>query len=113
LNLRDLHKAPPATWFTRRERQILQGICARRSNKQIAGDLGIQPGSVKNAVGVLLEKFRGGLADRDDLMFWASQNPEDVLRGYTRTLKLHRQPCTCGSPACTMLVQLDQLKPAA
>jgi DNA-binding CsgD family transcriptional regulator len=105
---RTLRQAPRTLWFSKRERQILRGICRRQQNKQIAEDLGIAAGSVKNVVNTLLRKMEG-IQDREDLRTWCLQHIDDVERGLTNDPKLHRTPCGCGSLGCEMLAQLDRL----
>lgn len=100
MDLSDLRDLPQTLFFSRRERQILQAICYRQSNKQIAADLGVTTGTVKNSITVLLRRMEG-LQDRGDLLLWCLQHPEDLKRGYTRDRGLHVDGCECGSPGCS------------
>ena len=71
-------KRPPA--LTARERDVLHGVCAGLTNRQIADDLHLGTATVKSYVSRLLEKFvvatrvglviaayQCGLVDRDDV----------------------------------------------
>jgi DNA-binding CsgD family transcriptional regulator len=94
-------------WFSPREREVLAGIVRRKANKEIAAELEIAIGSVRNVVTQLLRKF-DGLENRADLREWALQHPDDLAKGRTHHRRLHPRSCLCGSPSCNLLNQVDQ-----
>ncbi|GGH51264.1 response regulator [Microbacterium album] len=63
---------PARSALTPRERDLIRGIAEGKSNREIAKDLSITPGSVKNAIARMLTKH--GLATRSHLISWAFRN---------------------------------------
>ena len=62
----------PAPRFSRRERQLLEGVVDGLSNAQIARILGLQPQTVKNTLTVIYEKV--GVRNRLQLAVYALRN---------------------------------------
>jgi DNA-binding CsgD family transcriptional regulator len=88
----------PPLWFTRRERETLLLLCTFQSNKQMAAELGISIPTVKTHITLLLRKL--DLFDRTELIGWALQHEEGVLRGFTRDRELHESGCACEASYC-------------
>jgi DNA-binding SARP family transcriptional activator/DNA-binding CsgD family transcriptional regulator len=67
--------APPPAWAMRplapREDEVARLIAQGRSNREIAGLLGLSPRTVETHVGRILRKL--GLASRDQVAAWATQ----------------------------------------
>jgi DNA-binding CsgD family transcriptional regulator len=96
-----LRTAPAeAIWFSPRQRQVLPGIVAGWSYKEIAGAMKISEKTVQLHVCGLLRRLN--LRDRKELQAWCAQNPADVRLGVTRSPGLHEAGCSCGSEYCSL-----------
>ena len=99
--------------FTNREREILELLARRHSNKLIAAALEIEVATVKNHVNGLLKKLRRWCDGSRDLMVWAFQHPEAVRTGFTRRPAMHPQDCECSNGVCSELRNMAVWQEAA
>ena len=91
----------PVEWFSRREREVLSGLCRAESNQQIAHSLNMSVGAVKRRISGLLKRL--SLSDRAELTRWTLQHPEVLQEGKTRDLKMHPDGCECPAPFCAAM----------
>lgn len=71
-------------WFTRRERQVLEGLQNGLRNKEIAAGLKISTQTVYFHLSAARRKV--GVEDDRALQRWVHLHPEDVDRGYSRSV---------------------------
>lgn len=68
------------------------------SPKQMAAVLGVTTNAVYFHLAGLRRKLN--LLDDAELFLWAVQHPEDIARGFTRDLMVHRRGCSCAGTSC-------------
>ena len=97
--------------LTKREAKLLRLLCQAWSNKEIAAELRIAPGTVASYIGRLRRGLR--LQTRRELLLWGLQNPS-ALATRGAPPGLHKPGCRCNSIYCTaMRLGVSAKQPAA
>jgi DNA-binding CsgD family transcriptional regulator len=74
---------PPAVWLTKSEQRLLELFAAHPgANKELAQQLGLAPGTVRNAIAGVCRKL--GVDGRLKLLVWCLRNPQAIERGVFR-----------------------------